>query len=98
MANERVLNAISDQPHTWEGLTALLQQVDWTFREMEDGEAADAAKDRYLDALEYALQMRTEWRDDITHLHDSVNVSKLIELWNGIATGPGNKLRREEWI
>ena len=98
MANERVLNAISDEPHTWEGLTALLQQVDWTFREMEPGEAADAAEGRYLDALEYALQMRTTWRNDVTHLHDSVNVSKLIELWNGIATGPGNKLKRDEWI
>ena len=37
MANERVLNSISDQTRTWEGLEAILRQVDWTFREMEDG-------------------------------------------------------------
>ena len=79
-------------------LKALLRQVDWTFREMEDGEAADAARDRYLDALEYALQMRNTWRDDLTHLHDSNCVTRLLELWNGIATGPGNKLKRDEWI
>lgn len=98
MANDRVLNAISDETRTWEGLEALLRQVDWTFREMEAGEAADAAKDRYLDALEYALQMRSTWRDDLTHLHDSDCVTRLLELWNGIATGPGNKLKRDEWV
>ena len=95
---DRILNAISDQPRDFAGLESLLNQVDWTFRDMEEGEAADAAKSKYLDAVEYALQMRATWRDDVTHLHNKVQVSKLLELWNGVASGSGNKLKRDEWV
>ncbi len=98
MANDRILNAISDKPRTWAGLEELLKKVDWTFRDMEVGEAQEAAEDKYLDALEYALQMRTTWIDDVTHLHDKTAVSKLMELWNSYAEGPGNKLKRGEWV
>jgi hypothetical protein len=95
---DRILNAITDQSRTFAGLESLLNQVDWTFRDIEDEAAAEAAKTKYLDAVEYALQMRSGWRDDVTHLHNKVQVSKLLELWNGIASGPGNKLNRAEWV
>lgn len=95
---DRILNAITDQSRDFAGLESLLNQVDWTFREMEDGADADAARAKYLDAIEYALQLRTTWRDDVTHIHNKVQVSKLLELWNGIASGPGNKLKRDEWV
>lgn len=98
MAKDRILNAISDKPRDWAGLEELLKKVDWTFREMEAGEAADAARDVYLDALEYALQMRTTWRNDVTHIHNKYEVARLMELWNKYAEGPGNKLKRDEWL